>query len=123
MLLTKYFSYAEFACKGVGCCGETAVADSKLIAGLEQLRKLAKSPLIINSGFRCKTHNARIGGASNSVHTYGMAADVKTPVGMSDEQFYKLAEKVKVFRDGGMGIYNGRIHVDVRGTKARWDKR
>ena len=23
----------------------------------------------------------------------------------------------------GIGKYNGRIHVDVRGCKARWDKR
>ena len=123
MKLSNNFNYSEFACKGTGCCGKTAVCDPRLVDGLEQLRKLAGKPLTINSGFRCKTHNARIGGADDSIHTYGMAADVKTPNGLTDEQFRTMAEMVSQFRDGGIGIYNGRIHVDVRGTKARWDNR
>jgi uncharacterized protein YcbK (DUF882 family) len=94
-----------------------------LVQGLEELRRIVKKPLVIKSGFRCNVHNARVGGVDGSVHTLGIAADVETPAGVTDEQFAKMAERVRVFRDGGIGIYDGRIHVDTRGEKARWDVR
>ena len=43
---------------------------------LEALRKKAgNAPVIINSA-RSINHNRNVGGASNSMHTYGIAADI-----------------------------------------------
>lgn len=87
--------------------------DKEHVQGLEQLRaevckELGKETgLSINSGFRCKTYNAKIGGATDSVHTHGRASDVRTPKGLTDERFAELAERVPMFRNGGIGIYEG----------------
>lgn len=127
--LSKHFSRWEFKCKGENCCGGSAPVEFHLLVGLEELRErvsgiLGKdTPLSINSGFRCVKHNKRVGGAENSQHLYGTATDIKTPEGLTDDRFALIAGSVFAFARGGVGIYNGRIHVDVRGTKARWDKR
>ena len=119
--LSKDFSRSEFACKGKGCCGGAAPVHPALIAGLQELRDRVDLPLIIPSGFRCVVHNARVGGVPDSQHTLAMAADVLCPAGWSAEQLAKEAEKVEVFRRGGIDIYPGRIHVDVREDgPARW---
>ena len=119
--LSKDFSRSEFACQGAGCCGASAPVHPELVAGLQELRGKVGAPLTITSGFRCITHNAKVGGAADSQHTIGLAADVLCPEGWSPERFAKLAETVEVFRKGGIGIYPGRIHVDVRENgPARW---
>lgn len=119
--LSKDFSRAEFACKGNGCCGGSAPVHPALIAGLQELREKVGAALIVSSGFRCVTHNAKVGGAPESQHTLGMAADVLCPAGWSSERLANAAEMVDVFRLGGIGIYPGRIHVDVRANgPARW---
>lgn len=43
---------------------------------LQPARNLLKRPLIINSGYRSKEVNARVGGAKNSYHLTGCAADI-----------------------------------------------
>lgn len=56
------------------------VAKNRLIAlvenTLDPLRAAWGKPLKVNSGYRCKTLNKAVGGASNSSHLYGMAADI-----------------------------------------------
>ena len=119
--LSKDFSRAEFACKGEGCCGGSAPVDPRLVAGLQELRDMTGAMLVISSGFRCKTHNAKVGGAADSQHALGKAADVLCPAGWTSERLARMAEQVEAFRQGGIGIYPGRIHVDVReGGPARW---
>jgi zinc D-Ala-D-Ala carboxypeptidase len=119
--LTKDFSRAEFACKGQNCCGASAPVDPRLVAGLQELREKTGTMLVISSGFRCRRHNAEVGGEAESQHTLGMAADVLCPSGWTSERLARMAEMVEVFRRGGIGIYPGRIHVDVREDgPARW---
>ncbi len=126
--MTEHFKREEFACNGVGCCGHSAPISLQLLENLELLRKavseeLAKDTgLKINSGFRCKTHNAKVGGASDSLHCFGIACDVATPKGLTDKRFSEIAEKVPAFSNGGIGLYLGRIHVDIRKGRARWKK-
>ena len=43
---------------------------------LEPLRQHFGKPIRINSGFRCKALNDAVGGAKNSYHTKGRAADI-----------------------------------------------
>lgn len=120
--LTLNFNRAEFACKGNGnCCGGSAPISMELATALQTLRDKAGLPLTINSGFRCVKHNAAVGGAKHSQHLYGTAADVALPQGFSPVQFAALADSLNKF--DGLGIYDWGLHVDVRGTKARWDYR
>jgi uncharacterized protein YcbK (DUF882 family) len=115
----KYFKDKEFECKGTNCCGNTAAIHPNLIIGLTELRSLIKIPIKILSGFRCNTHNMKIGGEPESYHTKGMAADIKCAINPKD--LAGFAEKIPLFKNGGIGIYSSWIHVDVRETgPARW---
>lgn len=48
---------------------------NKLAEELEKVRALLGAPMNINSGYRCKELNRLIGGAKNSAHMDGFAAD------------------------------------------------
>ena len=119
--LTKNFSRREFACH---CCGEVKV-DMRLVEALQKLRDLAGVPIRVVSGYRCPKHNAEVGGARNSYHLQGKAADIVIE-GLDVYRMALLAEQIDEFRSGGLGIYPDVnppfIHVDVRDARARWAK-
>ena len=75
----KYFKLEEFKCKCKGkyCTGYPVELNKNLITYLDAVRKhYGKSTKII-SGERCKKHNNAVGGASNSRHLKGKAADIQ----------------------------------------------
>jgi uncharacterized protein YcbK (DUF882 family) len=114
--LSPHFSRREFECR---CCGRMLL-DQRLLDGLEQLRKLAGMPLVINAGYRCPRHNDEVGGVPDSEHTHGLAADIRLP-GLSLQQMYELALEIPQFAHGGIGVYDDDfLHVDVRVHHARW---
>lgn len=45
---------------------------------LDPLREKWGQPIIVNSGYRCPALNKAVGGAVNSQHTKGEAADIRT---------------------------------------------
>ena len=112
----KYFSRVEFKCQ-CGCGFD--VVDYELGEVLDELRDHYQVPVTINSGCRCKAHNEAIGGAYNSTHTLGKAADVVVHEVPSDDVYEYLCGKYPT--TFGLGKYKGRIHIDVRSAKARWD--
>ena len=113
--LSKNFKVSEFACKGSGCCTEI-LWSPELVERLQWMRSLCGKPIVINSAYRCITHNKRVGGVDSSKHLYGMAADLAIPKGMSLDKFAALAESAG-FR--GVLKYTGTrfVHVDLRETK------
>jgi uncharacterized protein YcbK (DUF882 family) len=113
------FKRSEFTCK---CgCGRNTV-DVRLAQLIQIIRNEIGEPVNINSGYRCESYNASIGGAKNSQHTHGKAADI-TAAGHTPEQIYKIAS-VALDGNGGLGIYDTWVHIDVRsGAGQRWDKR
>lgn len=117
MQLSKHFTEKELACKH---CGLLHI-EPRLLSALEELRELADAPIYILSGYRCVTHNSKVGGAKNSLHTAGKAVDL-TIKGYSLKEMYQLADSVNAFYLGGIGIYPDEkfIHVDVRKGRARW---
>lgn len=68
----KYFREDEFACK-CGC--GTSEMKEKLIKTADNVREHFGKPITVSSGRRCVTHNARVGGVSNSRHLSGKAMD------------------------------------------------
>jgi len=120
--LSQHFSHWEFVCK-CGC--GLNVPSTKLVAALEGLREIAGRPITISGPLRCKAHNATVKNASpNSRHTppYCDGVDIKIK-GMKESDMFARACMIDDFREGGIGRYYNRIHVDVRGNKARWDMR
>lgn len=45
---------------------------------LEFIRNAVDKPLVINSGYRAPWYNKKVGGAANSFHLQGLAADIST---------------------------------------------
>jgi hypothetical protein len=146
--LGPHFAEEEFACR---CCGLVRV-NVRLVQMLEQLREcLGGRPVIITSGYRCEEHNRAVGGARNSQHLLGNAADIVVAgVAPGDKAAAKatvseatpgLVVNVPAFRKffglqpekvagaaealgfPGVGRYPDFTHVDVRpGGPARWSE-
>jgi len=122
--LTRSFSNFEFECRGK--CGfhcRTARMAPEFLAKLQMLRDRIGKPIKITSGIRCKSHNAKIGGASKSWHMprdgVCYASDIRT--GRSDKEVLRLYAAADSLGFHGIGLYKGRIHVDMRPTtRARW---
>lgn len=103
---------------------------------------------VVMSGYRTPFYNASIGNSANSYHIYGGAADIYIDVkprdGVMDDlngdgkqsradaaYLYRLADSFVRRRDrpdlkGGVGEYGSNaahgpfVHIDVRGSSARW---
>jgi hypothetical protein len=77
---------------------------------LERLRAREGNRVIhLNSVFRTREHNAKVGGVPNSAHTRGYAADIRPPAGVSIAAH--RAHVRKVF-EGGVGLYATFVHGD-----------
>ena len=118
----EYFTRDEFRCKcgGKYCNGYPAEPDERMVRIADAIRKRIGKPITVNSGLRCKTHNANVGGVSNSQHLYGTAADLGCPIGCTPSQMASIAEEI-MGETGGIGIYSWGIHIDTRSTKSRWN--
>jgi len=42
---------------------------------MDLIREAYGKPIMVSSGFRCRMHNAEVGGVGNSLHTLGRAMD------------------------------------------------
>lgn len=117
----EYFTREEFKCKcgGKYCNGFPSEPDERMVRIADAIRKRIGKPISVNSGIRCKTHNANVGGVSNSQHLKS-AADLGCPVGCTPSQMASIAEEI-MGETGGIGIYSWGIHIDTRSTKSRWN--
>ena len=74
---------------------------------LDPLREAWGAPIIVTSGFRSKLLNDMVGGAPNSQHVLGMAADIRT---LSDkpsenERLFDIARRLDLPFDQLMDEY------------------
>ena len=126
MKLEKNFSLHEFKCKDGTEVPEDLVDNVKLLAeNLQVLRDYIQKPIIVISGYRTLEYNTKIGGAKRSLHLVAKAGDIVvpgiTPLEIKDT-ILQLIKEGKM-KEGGIGIYSTFVHYDVRGWKARWDRR
>ena len=56
--------------------GSGAKMNSCFLEMLDNARDIAGIPFSINSGYRTKEHNAKVGGVEGSSHTKGVACDI-----------------------------------------------
>lgn len=124
MKLTNNFNLSEFN-KHNFALTETVLRNiQELAKNLQVLRDEVKKPIKITSGYRDPSFNKKIGGATQSRHLTGQAADLKIE-GYTPKQVAAIIEKLIAagkMKQGGLGIYSTWIHYDCRGTQARWSK-
>ncbi len=63
---------------------------------LDPLRKHWGAPLYVNSGYRCLAVNKAVGGAVDSDHLYGYAADITAGSVEKNEKLFKLVQKLNL---------------------------
>jgi len=123
MELTKNFNSNEFNCHDGTSVPDELIPNLKVLAtNLQVLRDFLGESIHVNSGYRTEAYNKKVGGKKNSYHQKAMASDItcksKTP-----KQLHAIIEKLiaeKKMKQGGLGLYPGFVHYDVRGVKARW---
>ena len=116
--LTPHIHLREMEC-GCGACPRTPV-DLDHLRRLETLRaRLGGRPIRITSGYRCRRHNAAVGGHPTSEHMEGLATDVVVD-GRAPDVVAAIAEDVGF---GGLGRYDTFTHLDGRVRLSRWDRR
>jgi len=102
----KYFEESEFACP---CCGENEIV-IELVTKLDDAREYAGIPFHINSGYRCRKHNKKVGGSRLSSHKKGLAADIRAK--SSSDRFHIVRGLIKAGFTR-IGIGKTYIHADI----------
>jgi len=115
MKLTNNFNLNEFN-KHNFPLTETILRNiQELAKNLQVLRDEVKKPIKITSGYRDPSFNKKIGGATQSRHITGQAADLKIE-GYTPKQVAAIIEKLIAagkMKQGGLGIYKTWIHYDT----------
>jgi zinc D-Ala-D-Ala carboxypeptidase len=118
MKISKSFNLEDFT------VSQTAIRKNidntptpKIVSSIKELCDKVLEPLIdkgfkftINSGYRSPALNKAIGGAKNSQHVLGQAADLK-PIGLTVEQFYQSIIKSGVQFDQIIQEFDSWVHV------------
>ena len=115
--LSRNFILAEIQSK---CGADEVLIHPGLMIALQQLRDKF-GPIGISSGYREPEHNASVGGAAESLHIYGMAADIypiARDVSLTEIRSY-ARNKCEV---GAAVVYEDRgfVHIDV-GPRRDWN--
>jgi len=100
-----YFKLKEFKCS---CCGESEM-DMGFLHKLDLARGVAKTPFNITSGYRCKVHNANVGGKDTSSHPKGKAVDILIK---NDNCRYKILTALLSVGFSRFGFGSDFLHVD-----------
>ena len=91
-----------------------------LLIGIDSMAAYLQASPVFISTKRTPEENARAGGAKDSEHLRGEAADIFFP-GKTLGEMYAAAERASF---GGIGVYpeNNFVHVDVRSKIGRWSR-
>lgn len=142
--VSEHFNLGELACEDPILKGKPFISRlpemhlflnfSDTLIYLEELRLYIDKPLTLNSVFRDKVYNKRIGGVSKSAHVSFHAADIDNPYNNYADysRFYDKCEKVAEHCEKVHGLFirlgkyknYGFVHVDTDRSKfaKRWEK-
>lgn len=126
-MLTEHFTFAELTFSEYAVrhrldntpTDEIAANLQALAEGLERARAVLNKPMIVSSGYRCPKVNSAIGGAKNSYHMRGLAADFRVP-GMTVAEVCAVLdrEKQRVQYDKLISEYGRWIHLQFPDVEA-----
>lgn len=101
----KYFTIKELCASSTAAQkGIDNTPSSEIVGNLEQLvnkvldplREEFGKPIIVNSGYRSLELNRAIGGAKNSQHTLGQAADISGGSIIENKKLFDLAQQLNL---------------------------
>lgn len=107
------FTLYEARCHGVDHDCGVIILDPELLSCLDRVRVKYGMPIIVNSWTRCREHNAAVGGAAQSYHMNGRAADLTATAGGDMMTLRRICRAVFPFAID----YENYIHCDVRGPR------
>lgn len=120
MRLSEYFTLGEFIQSKTACVQnlpaqfihrKDIVDNIRMLHDklLLPLRQAIGAPITITSGYRCKALNMAVGGATNSLHLWGMAADITA----GDRQPL-LIETARLFKFHELIIHKTYVHISLK---------
>ena len=118
--LSDYFTLGEFIQSRTACTQNIVaqfvyhkdiVENIRLLHDklLLPLRQAIGAPITINSGYRCRALNSTVGGATNSLHLWGLAADITA----GDRQSM-LIEAARLFKFHELIIHKTYVHISIK---------
>lgn len=123
VLSSRNFSYEELGCRGMQCGAvHEQGMDLKFMQKLQELRDVARRPLIVNSGYRCPAYNTLVSGTGmNGPHTTRKAVDIK----IAGAEAHRILRLALIIGFSGIGVkqkgpYDERfLHLDevIEGTR------
>ena len=119
--VSDHFTLGEIASKDGA---DKVLYSEELLAKLEESRAYGGFTVSVNSFYRSPEHNESVGGASNSSHTRGLAADVvfnKDGRTVNAELICCLCQSLGF--DGVAYISPSAVHLDMAGRTYRGDER
>ena len=123
--ITDHFRLDEFRCSDGTPVPERYYENvAQLCRELEVIRAEYKRPVTILSGYRSPAYNKKVGGAKNSFHMKGMAADIVVagiPAPVLYTRIDRMMTSLGLLHNGGLGKYKNFVHVDIRAVPARWN--
>lgn len=124
--VTEHFKINEFACKdGSAVPGMYLSNVFKIAKQLEIIRKSLGQPIVINSAYRTKAYNKKVGGAVASQHLTASAVDIVVK-GYTPQYVFTIIRslmKAGAILGGCVILYNNFVHYDIRGGFLFLDKR
>jgi zinc D-Ala-D-Ala carboxypeptidase len=111
----KYFTFDEFDSPDKKNSGFKMCPS--FLLNLERAREISGVPFVINSGYRTKEHNKKVGGVENSSHTKipCQACDIKVT---NNQNRYKILKALIHCQFNRIGIAKNFIHVDMDAEKS-----
>lgn len=118
--LSKYFKLGEFIQSRTACTQNILaqfVYHKDIVDNIRflhdqillPLRVAIGAPITINSGYRCRAVNMTVGGATNSLHLWGLAADIYA----GDRQSL-LIETARMFKYHEMIVHKTYLHISIK---------
>jgi hypothetical protein len=84
----------------------------RLARFLEEIRKILKRPIIVNSAYRSSKVNEAVGGKSTSQHVLGCAADIRIP-GLTPNDVVKEILKSNIEYDQVIREFDSWTHISI----------
>lgn len=119
--VSPHFKLREFQSRDGA---DKVLISDELLAKLEEARAYGGFTITVNSGYRSAAHNKKVGGATNSNHTKGLAADVvfmKDGKVVSAKLICCLCQTLGI--NGVAYISDKAVHLDVASRTYRGDER
>ena len=108
----KHFTHEEFDSPDLPNSGINM--DNDFLQKLDNAREIAGIPFKINSGYRSREHNKKVGGKPKSSHLVGKAVDIAYS---NSRERWIIVTGLQEAGFNRLGIAKGFVHADTDETK------